>query len=327
VSGEVLVAGAIWGALALYALTGGADFGGGVWDLFARGPRAAAQRSVIRQALAPIWEANHVWLIVAVVLLFTAFPRAFSAVAISLHLPLTFALVGIVLRGSAFVFRSYFTGGDATPWGGLFAVSSLVTPVALGTCVGALAAGRVRPVTGDWTADFVDPWLAPFPLGVGVFALALFSFLAAAYLTLETKDADLRDDFRRRALAAGALTAVMACACAFLAAEAPLVRAALAGRPWLPAAAAAAALGALAALRRRRFALARILAAVLAVLVLAGWGLAQFPYLAPPELTLWNAAGPASVRGPLLAALAAGFLLVAPCLAYLFYVFKKDVLS
>ena len=110
---EVVAAIVVLG-LTAYAITGGADFGGGVWDLLARGPRKASQRKLISGALAPIWEANHVWLIVVIVVLFTAFPPAFSAIAIALHLPLTALLVGIVLRGSAFVFRAYGGAGHGS---------------------------------------------------------------------------------------------------------------------------------------------------------------------------------------------------------------------
>jgi len=99
---ELCVAGVMLISLIIYMLTGGADFGGGVWDLFAPGPRAKSQRTLITQAIAPIWEANHVWLIVIVVLLFVAFPVAFAAISTALHIPLTLMLIGIVLRGSAY---------------------------------------------------------------------------------------------------------------------------------------------------------------------------------------------------------------------------------
>src|SRR5689334_4940258 len=118
-------------ALCAYVITGGADFGGGVWDLLASGPRREEQRALISRSLAPIWEANHVWLIVVVVMVFTAFPAAFSTIAIVLHIPLTLMLVGIVARGSAFVFRSYGAANDSARhrWGAVFAIASTVTPV------------------------------------------------------------------------------------------------------------------------------------------------------------------------------------------------------
>ena len=135
-SAASILAVAILGGLAVYAISGGADFGGGVWDLLARGPRAAEQRRLIERALAPVWEANHVWLIFVVVVLFSAFPPAFAALGIRFHWPLTAALVGIVLRGSAFMFRSY---GGAPAWGRVFAVASAATPFFLGVVLAAIS--------------------------------------------------------------------------------------------------------------------------------------------------------------------------------------------
>src|SRR5947208_13796055 len=109
----VALAAVILAALTLYALFGGADYGGGVWDLLARGPRAKAQRDLIAHAIGPVWEANHVWLILVIVVLFTAFPGAFFVVMTRLHLPITLMLIGIVLRGSAFTFRNYDTSPGA----------------------------------------------------------------------------------------------------------------------------------------------------------------------------------------------------------------------
>lgn len=203
---EVWVAAVTLASLTIYVLGGGADFGGGVWDLFARGPRARQQRDTIADAIGPIWEANHVWLILVVVLLFFAFPMAFAAIATALHVPLTLMLIGIVLRGSAFTFRTYDDRSDRAQrrWGRTFAMASVVTPVMLGVCVGAIASGeiRVEPESGRVATDFISAWLRPFPFAIGFFTLALFAFLAAVYLTLETRDPELRDDFRRRALAA-----------------------------------------------------------------------------------------------------------------------------
>ncbi|HEY9227759.1 MAG TPA: cytochrome d ubiquinol oxidase subunit II, partial [Gemmatimonadaceae bacterium] len=130
-----VVAGIIVVALNAYVLMGGADYGGGVWDLLASGPRRERQRDLIASAIAPIWEANHVWLIVVVVMLFTAFPVAFGVFGTVLHVPLTLMLLGIVARGSAFVFRSYGAKHHTSRhrWGAMFAIASIVTPVVLGT--------------------------------------------------------------------------------------------------------------------------------------------------------------------------------------------------
>src|SRR5215510_7591863 len=199
---DVLIAGAMMISLTFYALLGGADFGGGVWDMFASGPRKQAQRELIAEAIGPVWEANHVWLILVVVLLFTAFPPAFAAIATALHIPLTLMLIGIVLRGSAFTFRSYDRRTDDVQrrWGRVFSSASLITPILLGVTVGAISSGRIRSDYTNFATAFVSPWLAPFPFAVGFFALALFAFLAAAYLTVEAEDESLREDFRLRAL-------------------------------------------------------------------------------------------------------------------------------
>src|SRR5881409_3123302 len=190
-----LVAGIIVVALNAYALLGGADFGGGVWDLLARGPRRERQRHLIAEAIGPVWEANHVWLILAIVLLFTCFPPAFARLGTLLHIPLSIVLIGIVLRGSAFTFWRYGGGaqGDREQrrWGLLFAVASLITPLLLGATVGAIASGRLGDGgrgTGDgFYATYVASWLNPFALAVGLFALVAFAFLAAVYLTLEAE--------------------------------------------------------------------------------------------------------------------------------------------
>src|SRR5262245_28774394 len=209
---DILIAGAMMGSMTFYALLGGPDFGGAVCDLFASGPRKQGQRELIAEAIGPVWEANHVWLILVVVLLFTAFPPAFAAIATALHIPLTLMLIGIVLRGSAFTFRSYDKRTDDVQrrWGRVFSMTSLITPVLLGVTVGAISSGGIRSEYSDFALAFVSPWLAPFPFAVGFFALALFAFLAAVYLTIEARDEALREDFRLRALASAVAVGVMA---------------------------------------------------------------------------------------------------------------------
>lgn len=353
---ELLIAGVMALALIIYTLGAGADFGAGVWDLLARGPTRHAQRAVIGKALGPIWEANHVWLILIVVLLFVCFPAAHAAIATALHVPLTLVLIGIVLRGSAYVFQHYDTdehGAAARRWERVFAIASLVTPLALGVTLGALAGGIDRdPATGHVRTDFVSAWLAPYPLAVGLFALALFAYLAAVYLLHEpieesdlvhppaSADAaapaapasarladDVRAAFRRSALVAGLLVGLTALL-AFLAADrgAPRLHDNLAAAAWalpLHLLTGAAALTALLALWRRRDGLARLAAMLQAALIVGGWALAHYPYLAVPGYTITGAAAPPHVLWPVLAALAAGALLLVPALAYLFVTFKR----
>jgi cytochrome d ubiquinol oxidase subunit II len=313
-----LIAGAIAASLNIYALSAGADFGGGLWDLLASGPRRDGQRALVADAIGPIWEANHVWLILVIVLLFTAFPPAFALLMTLLHVPMTLMLFGIVLRGSAFTFRSYDSRRDSVQrrWGRIFAVASTGTPVLLGCIVGAIASGAVSAgrlaVNASYAATYVHPWLAPFPIGIGVLSLALFGFLAAVYLTVEAKDDALREDFRNRALLAAVAVAVIASIDLFLARTgAPLLWSALTEGSFammLRIAAAASALG----------------AAIIEVsLIIWGWALGQFPLLVPPDVTVDNAAAPAATLRLLAVALLLGLTLLAPSLRYLFKVFKS----
>jgi cytochrome d ubiquinol oxidase subunit II len=327
---EHLVAGIMLISLTIYVLSGGADYGGGVWDLLSFGPRAQAQRNTIAKAIAPIWEADHVWLILVIVILFTAFPQAFAAITTGLHIPIMLMLIGVVLRGSAFTFRHYGTPDDEKKhhWGLIFAVSSLITPIFIGIVVGAISAGNIFVGGRDFMQTYVWPWLGPFPIAVGVFALSLFSFLAAVYLAQESDDRELQNDFRKRALASGAFVGVMALVVFLLSAEgAPSIRHALTARPWtwpLHIATAFTAVGAFIFLWQKRFRLAVICAAAQVTLIVWGWAFAQYPYLVAPTLTIFNAAAPAITLKLLLAALIAGALFLFPAFYYLFWVFKGN---
>lgn len=319
-------------ALVLYALSGGADYGGGVWDLLASGPRADRQRQAIERAIGPIWEADHVWLILVVVLLFTAFPPAFAEIMTALHVPVAVMLVGIVLRGSSFVFRTYDSQERSVQrrWGRLFAVSSVVTPVLLGVVIGAISTPEVGIAEGVVQGGFLRPWLRPFPFAVGFFALAQFAFLAATYLTVDADEAALRDDFRRRALAAAVVVGVMAATVLLLSdSAAPHVRQGLVARRWsipLHMVTAAAAVGAIVSLWARRWLLARLLAAAQVSLILLGWGLALNPYLLASGLTIRDAAAPPVTLRLVLWALAVGSVVLFPAFYYLYRTFKGGLI-
>lgn len=307
--------------LVVYAVLGGADFGGGVWDLFATGPRRDAQRALIEHSIAPVWEANHVWLIMAVVVSFTAFPSAFAAVTTTLHLPLLALLLGIVFRGTAFVLRQYGGGDEASHrrWSAVFAVASVISPVFLGVVVGALTAGRVVP------GAYVRSWLAPFPWLVGALALALFAALAAVYLTLETRDRALQDDFRRRAIAAQLVAAVVAIGVYLALPDGPFA-AKLTGSWWSAPLLVVTALllaGVLACLALRRYRLARPLAIAEVAAVLVGWGAGMLPYAVPPDVTIYDAAAPTSTLRVLLAVIIAGTAIIGPVFYWLLRVFKR----
>lgn len=201
-------------ALTAYTLLAGADFGGGVWDLLARGPRAAGQRQAIARAIAPVWEANHVWLIFLIVILFTAFPRAFAALSVALFAPFHLVLLGIVLRGAAFVFRSY-TDPATRPhrfWASTFGAASTITPFLLGVSLASVSTAAIRVSRGGVTVDVQGAWLSPFSLLTGLLALTLAAYLAAVYLTVET-EGRVQEDFRAASLGSAVVRACLRLLC------------------------------------------------------------------------------------------------------------------
>ncbi|HEX6560344.1 MAG TPA: cytochrome d ubiquinol oxidase subunit II [Longimicrobiales bacterium] len=324
---EVVAAIAAFATLA-YALLGGADFGGGVWDLFASGERKQAQRAAIADAMAPVWEANHVWLIFLIVILFTAFPPVYSTLSTALFVPFHLVLLGIVLRGAAFVFRAYgrrdrhLTPTERT-WGVLFGASSTITPFLLGTCMGAVASGAIR-VVGDRVQITGTPWLLPLSLMTGALALALCAYLAAVYLTIETSG-PLQQDFRRYALQAGTITvALSVAALPLLRSEAPHLWQGLFSTRALPilVVGVVAALLAGWSLLRSHFRLARAAAIVQIAMLLAGWMAALYPYIVFPDLSLSTAVAPAATLRFFLIAVPVGMLLLIPSLYLLFRIFK-----
>ncbi len=327
-SNDVILAGIIVVALAVYTLTGGADFGGGVLDALARGPRAQKQRDAIAHAIGPIWEANHVWLILVVVLLFSTFPSAFAAISTALHIPLTVMLVGIVLRGTAFVFRAYDSQAPEVQrrWTRVFSSASIVTPIAIGMSAGAVASGKIlwTPELGV-TSGFFAGWTTAFAGFVGLFLLAQATLLAAVYLCLETSE-ELQEDFRVRAIGAAIIVGVTAFGTLFFAkTDAPGIWEGLtAGGSMLVfhAITGVTALGAIGALLKRKYVVARILVAAQVVLVLGGWAMAQYPFIIAPNLTFADAVASPTVTTPILVALAGGSVLLVPAFWYLYRVFK-----
>lgn len=325
---EDLIAVVTLASLILYALMGGADFGAGVWDVLAPGPRARRRRDVIAEAIGPIWEANHVWLILVIVLLFTAWPAAFAAMMTALHIPLTAMLLGIVLRGTAFVFRKYDSKQDDVQrrWSRVFGVASVFTPFVQGMTLGALATGDIRVADGMVTTGFFAGWMTPFALACGAFALALFAFLAATYLTVDAaRDAEVQNDFRRLALGSGLILLPVAGVVLFTSRTgAPEIYRGLTTwwSPVLLAWTALFAIGSFVALWKRRFRLARVMAIGEVTTILLGWCAGQYPHLIYPDLTVTNAAAPVATLRLLTVALGLGGVVLLPSLYYLFRVFK-----
>jgi cytochrome d ubiquinol oxidase subunit II len=326
---ELVLGFAVAGTFVLYALFGGADFGGGVWDLLASGPRKQQQRELIASAIGPVWEVNHVWLIIGVVLLFSGFPRAFAVLSVALHVPLTLFLLGVVFRGAAFTFRAYEYRGDVVQqrWGRVFSIASVLSPALLGMCVGAVVSGSIRVEGRAVVSGFFASWTTPFALAVGLLALCLFAYLAAVYLTHEAEDAALQEDFRRRALGAGGAVFLAAFGVLGLAREAaPRVWEGLTHSPFALAfhgATAAVALAAFGLLWARRFRLARLAAALQVGFIVLGWAVSQYPYLVVPDVTLASAAASPQVRRLLVVALVVGALAVVPSVVLLLRIFQR----
>jgi cytochrome bd ubiquinol oxidase subunit II len=325
---DVILAGVLLAALVIYSLLGGADYGAGFWDLMCSGPRQQDQRDLIARAIQPVWETNHIWLILLVVLMFSGFPAAFSEISLGLAVPIFLILLGIVLRGSSYVFRAYFTGNVRTQlyWGKVFSISSSITPLFLGMVIGAISSDAVLVKRGISENGFLRTWFQPFPLIVGVLSLSLFAYLSACYLIIETDDAALQNDFRNRALFSGFVSLMAAFATYVVAGNAAQgIRDGLSRAPyvWLiEVGGAIAALVAFQALWTKHYQRARMAAAAQVALIVFGWGVAQYPYLVRPELTIYGSAAPTNIVSDLVITVAVGALVLIPSLILLLLVFK-----
>jgi cytochrome bd ubiquinol oxidase subunit II len=326
-----IVAIAMFVGVTLYALFAGADFGGGFWDLLAGdAERGAAPRDLIERSVGPVWEANHVWLIFVLVVLWTGFPHAFAPIMSTLAVPLTLAAFGIILRGSAFAFRK---ASVALPtrraFGAIFATSSVLTPFFLGSVVGGVASGRV-PASG--TGSLTKSWLNPTSMLGGVLAVLVCAFLAAVYLTADADRAHavvLTEYFRRRAMASGIVAGVVAAVgIVVLHADASRLFGHLTGRA-LPVLviSGAGGLGTLVLLRQGRFGLARITAAIAVVAVIWGWAAGQYPFLIDGRLTIEQAQGAQATLQALLGTVIAGLVVIGPALAWLLLLTRRGALS
>ena len=325
---------ACWFALGigvvLYALTGGPDLGAGVWHLLASGPRKAEQRSALHAAIAPIWEANHVWLIFVIVLMFSAFSRAFAAISIALHIPIALATLGIVMRGAAFAFHAYGIHSARTRrrWSWVFSLSSLITPVLLGTVAGALGTGKIRLDADRVTTGYLAGWTTPFAVLVGCFTLALFVTLAAVYVAAEAEDPELADDFRRRALLAELIAGGFAGLVLWRASlEAPELYGVLMGSGWswaVQALTADLALVTIVLLWVRQYRIARFTCAAQAAAVVMAWGVAMDRHFILPDLSVASAVSHLPVLPAFTIVYAAGAAVLLPAFWYLLKVFKSS---
>ncbi len=329
-SPELAAAGVALAAVVMYAVFGGADFGGGIWSLLAWGPRKDAQRLALEKAIGPVWETNHVWLILLVVTLFVVFPAAYAVIFEALYVPLFIALLGIVARGAAFAFRHYGQresrlARQALQW---FSWASVATPFTFGLVIGAVTGGHIEVEGTRVLSGAFEGWLRPFALMCGLIGLLSCAFVAAAFMVART-EGELREDFRRRAIAASlALGAATTVAIPVAAWDAEAFAAHLDDGRVLGAMGVTAALGlaGLWALWRRRYRLAPPLAAATVGGVVSAWGLAQHPYLLAESLTYSAAAAERVTVVSFLVALPIGSLILVPSLWLLYSTFSRETL-
>lgn len=316
-----------WVAVTAYGLFGGADFGAGIWDLLAGGARRGrAQRLLIEHVIGPVWEANHVWLIFVVVILWTGFPLAFASVFSTMYLPLTAAAIGIILRGSGFAFRKVV---DELPtqrlFGATFAAASLLTPFFLGTVAGGVASGRVP--LGNAAGDPIRSWVNPTSLLGGSLAVLICAYLAAVFLTYDSAregNEDVAEQFRARGLATSVVAGLVALAgIGVLRTDAPALFAGLTGRALpLIIASSAGGLVSITLLWTRRYVAARAAASLAVSAILWGWAAAQYPYLLVGVLTIAEGAANQATLDALLTSIGVGAVLLVPSLLWLYVLFQ-----
>jgi cytochrome d ubiquinol oxidase subunit II len=191
----------LWISILLYLLLGGADFGAGITELFTSPKNRPQVRQTLYKAIGPIWEANHMWLIIAIVILFVGFPEIYATMSTYLHIPLAIMLLGIIARGTAFAFRHYDAVVDDMQevYNRIFAWSSFITPFFLGIIAGSAVSGQIDTKARDFLTAYVYSWLSWFTVAIGLFTVAICGFLAAVYLIGEAESAEERARFLKKA--------------------------------------------------------------------------------------------------------------------------------
>ena len=322
----------LWVGATLYAVFAGADFGAGFWSFFAgRGERAERARDQVDHSIGPVWEANHVWLIFILVVLWTAFSEAFAAVFSTLFIPLSLAALGIVLRGTGFAFHRLAPSDRERRWyQALFGAASILTPFFMGTVIGAIASGRVP--LGNAEGDAVSSWLNGVSLLTGALFVATGVYLAAVFLVSDSRragDEDLVQYFTARAMGAAVVAGAIAVAGIFVYhAEARYIYDGLVdeGLPIVIFSAICGA-GALFLLWRGASRGVRELAVGAVVAVVWAWGVAQYPYLLPESLTVNEGAADHETLVETLIVFGAAVLLVIPSLVLLYVLTQRDIVA
>jgi cytochrome d ubiquinol oxidase subunit II len=314
-----------------YAVFGGADFGAGFWDLVAGGAdRGARPRALIDHSIGPVWEANHVWLIFVLVVLWTGFPEAFASITLTLFVPLTLVALGIVFRGASFAFRkSLFTTNERRTFGAIFATSSVLVPYCMGAIAGAIASGRVP--AGGKAGDPWSSWVNPTSIVGGLLAVAVTAYLASIYLVWDARrlaNDDMVEYFRRRAVAAAVVSGAVAFAGIFvLHADSTYVFHGMTSRA-LPLVILSALCGitSLALLLRHASRGARVLAIGAVASVIWAWGVAQWPYILPTSLKVEDAAAPYDTLVSILVIFGVAAVTIVPALGLLYVLDQRSLL-
>lgn len=326
---ELIVCGILLIAITLYAILGGADFGAGVWEFNTAMRSSKRERDLLYRAIGPVWEVNHVWLIFAIVLMFSAFPIAFAALSRALWIPLLLALLGIFARSVGFAFRAYAAGAvrQQALFGVIFAFASTSTPFFFGACAGAIAGGLDVDADGKFHGHYLTGWITPLSVFCSFYAVGLCSYISALFMTCEAQadnDAELTLVWRRRALTMGViLGAFSALGLAIVANYTPNLWAGFRSSS-LPLVAISAASGliSMVCVWKARFQVAAGAAALTVACVILGWGVAQYPLIIPPAIDMQSSKGPDSVLWAMIIAIAAGAVVLIPALGWLFYLFK-----
>ncbi|MCA9068563.1 MAG: cytochrome d ubiquinol oxidase subunit II [Planctomycetaceae bacterium] len=317
-------------ALTLYAIWGGADFGGGIWEFTSVLQSTEKERGHVYRAIGPVWEANHVWLIFVLVILLNGFPLAYAALGRALWLPMLCVLCGIVFRGAGYIFRSYGQGRarEQTFWEAAFAVASTATPFFLGASAGAIASGKLAITkTGDYTANYLTGWISGETIFTGFYAVAMCAYLAAVYLAREAEqveDDELVRIWRQRAISTGLWMGLLSTGGLLMVfIDMPELAAGFQNRGW-PFVLVSLVFGfwSLYALWNSRFSRAVFTSSGAVAAVIWGWGVSQYPVLIPPHLTSEQVKAPDNVLWLMLIVISLGAILLLPALGYLLILFK-----
>jgi len=326
-----VVAAALWLGVCAYAVLGGADFGSGFWDLTAgRARRGAAPRALVDLAIGSVWEANHVWLIYCLVVLWTAFSGVFAAIMTTLWVPLVLASFGILLRGAGFAFRHATHGFRARRLFGIaFATSSVLTPFCMGAVAGGIASGRV-PLDGY--GDIWTSWLNPTSIFAGLLAVSTCAFLAATFLVNEARARGsllLERYFTVRGIGSGLVAGVLALiGVVIIHSDAEgFFDELIGGAVPVLAISAIGGLGAIVALVRRQPIWARGFAVLAVASVVAGWGIGQYPDMLPGEITIDEAAAPSASLWALVVVVVCAVLFIVPALLLLLHLSQAERLD